>query len=211
MKKTLTWLLAGAAMSLTAGAALAADPQDDARAAARQAAEDARSAASEARDAARESRHEHRDLQVYRHDDEVTVSRDGGRAQGFAEMLQLRPDQQPALKAFLEATRPEHHHEHLVRTDRDDGRSTLQKLDDMQARLVEQQADMARKIAAVKAFYAQLDEPQKKAFDAMPMIMVAGPNVGPIMVPHVMPIADRKWATPPTPPVPPVAPRPPGV
>src|SRR6185369_6036873 len=83
MTKTLTWLLAGAALTLTAGAALAADPQDDARTAARQAAEDARSA---------EGRREHHEMRVYRHDgDDITVVRDGGReggrAESFAEML----------------------------------------------------------------------------------------------------------------------------
>ncbi|MBW8816021.1 MAG: Spy/CpxP family protein refolding chaperone [Caulobacterales bacterium] len=217
-KTPLTWLLAGAALTLTASVAVAAaDPQDDARAAARQANEDARTSAADdddARDAARAARHEHHELRIYRHDgDDVTIVRDG-RPETLSSVLQLRPDQEPALKAFLEATRPAHDHEHMSRIDRDDPRTTLQKLDEMQARLSQQQAEMARKIAAVRAFYAQLDERQKKAFDAMPMIMVAGPNVGPILVPHVMPIVDRSWPTPPTPtptpPVPPMPPRPPG-
>jgi uncharacterized coiled-coil protein SlyX len=214
MTKTLTWLLAGAALTLTASAAFAADPASDAREAARQAADDARSAAAEARDTAREARREHHEVRIYRHDDDITIARDGGRAERFGEMLQLRPDQEPALKALLEATRTEPHHEHMARLDRDDGRTTLQKLDEMQARLAEQQGDMSRKIAAVRAFYAQLDDRQKQAFDAMPMIMVAGPNVGPIMVPHVVPIVDRDGPAPPVPPAPPRAPappRPPGV
>lgn len=211
MTKTLTWLLAGAAMTFVASAALAAEPQGDARTAVRQAEEDAQAAAQDARDAARESRHEHRDVQVYRRDgEEVTIIRDGGRAEGFSEMLRLRPEQAPALTAFLEATRPPHH-EHLARADHDEARSTMQKLDDVQARLTEQQADMTRKIAAVKAFYGQLDEQQKKAFDAMPMVMVAGPNIGPIMVPHAMPIVDRDWPTPPPPPRAPRPPQPPGM
>ncbi|HET6970698.1 MAG TPA: Spy/CpxP family protein refolding chaperone [Phenylobacterium sp.] len=199
MTKTLTWLLAGAAMTLAASAAAAADPPADAREAARQAAEDAHESA----------RHEAR---IYRRDgDDVTMAHDGGRAESLSAMLQLRPDQEPALKALLDATRPEHRHEHTDRTDYEAALTTLQKLDETQARLAQQQAEMNRKIAAVRAFYGQLDDRQKKAFDAMPMVMVVGPNIGPIMVPHVMPIVSRDWDEPPTPPKAPTPPKPPGL
>lgn len=225
MKPTMTWLLAGAAFSLCTGASVAfaqSDPAD----AARQAREDAQSARADAlaaqqdaraarEDARREraERSEQREIRVYRGGDDgdrdVVVIR-GGREDTLSDLLQLRPDQQPALKAYLEATRPDHDHgyDHMVRFNRgvDDRTTTLQRLDEMQAKAAEQRAEMDRKIAAIKRFYAQLDAPQKKAFDAMPMLMMVGPNIGPMMIPRPMPIAHRVPPVPPVPPIPPVPP-----
>jgi len=96
----------------------------------------------------------------------------------------------------------------MVRFDHrhDDQRTTLQRLDEMSARAAEQKAATDRRIGAVRAFYGQLDEKQRRAFDAMPMMMMVGPNIGPMMIPRVMPIAAIP-PTPPMPPVPPIAPR----
>ncbi len=240
MTKPMTWLLAGAAFTLCAGVTLAAaaDPQDataaaeqaraDAHAAqadaqawqadarevrddARAARDDARRARDDARERARSARDE---IRVYRSGDDgdrsVTVIHGGDRAEQLSALLQLRADQQPALKTFLEATGGGRDHpvDHMVRFDRDaDGRTTLQRLDEMQARAAEQRADMDRKIAAIKSFYAQLDGPQKKAFDAMPMLMMVGPNIGPMMIPRPMPIVHVVPPVPPVPPLPPVPPR----
>lgn len=77
--------------------------------------------------------------------------------------------------------------------------------------MVEQQAAMKKRIDATRAFYSQLDARQRKAFDAMPMMMMAGPNFGPMMMPAVMPLAHRMPLPPPrpAPPVPPAPPSPP--
>lgn len=193
MSKPMTWLLAGA-LTLTAGAALA--QADTAR---RQAVEDAAAAAPLDRPD-RANRAERRQMRVYRQGDSVRYT---SRSDHLSDILQLRPDQEPALKAFLEATRRDgDHRDHMVKFERDTERTTLQRLDDMQARMAEQQAETGRKIAAIKAFYAQLDAKQQKAFDAMPMLMFSGPSFGPMLIPvgHHMPM-------PPEPPEPPPPPR----
>jgi type I site-specific restriction endonuclease len=187
------WLLAGAALTLTAGAALA-DPPTDAQ---RQAKQDSASAA---KSDAGSDRSERREMRIYRRGDGDVVYR-GGRSDYLSDILQLRPEQEPALKAFLEATRRDgDHRDHMVKFERDSDRTTLQRLDDMQARLAEQQAETNRKIAAIKTFYGQLDAGQKKAFDAMPMLMFSGPSFGPQLIPVGHPM-------PPMPPRPPEPPR----
>jgi len=217
MSKTLTPLLAGAA-ALTlvtgAGVAVAQSPQD----AALQAAEDARSAAAkaresgrEARDAAREARHKALDeADAARHHAHVYrgVFHGGDREEHLRTMLQLRANQEPALKTYLEAV--DHggrHGDPMVRFDRrgDSARTTTERLAEMEAKMAEQQAAMRRRIDATKAFYGQLDEKQKKVFDAMPMLMFAGPGFGPMLLPvmHRMPPIPE----PPVPPAPPVPPR----
>lgn len=198
MSKPMTWLLAGA-LALTTpflagGAALA--QADTAR---RQANEDSAAAAPSDRPD-RADRAERRQMRVYRQGGGVHHAR---RGDYLSDVLQLRPDQEPALKAFLEATRrDEDHRDHMVKFERDTERTTLQRLDEMQARMAEQQAETGRKIAAIKTFYAQLDAKQQKAFDAMPMLMFSGPSFGPMLIPvgHHMPM-------PPEPPEPPPPPR----
>lgn len=200
-----TWLVAGLSIMAAAAApaALAVTPQDIAR----QAEEDAKAAAVDARDAARDVRREVRIIRKGDGDqDMIWLSRGQDRAERLSDILQLRPEQQPALKAFLAATQMRHV-DHMVRFDGDPAeRTTLQRLDDMQARLAEQQAETTRRIEAIRTFYGQLDAGQKKAFDALPMVMVMGPAVGPMMVPHPMPIVQR-MPSPPEPPAPPKAPR----
>jgi len=193
MSKPMTWLLAGAALTLISGAAVA-QTSDQAR---REANEDASAAAPPG---VRPERTERREVRIYRQGD--TVWR-GDHSDHLSDILQLRPDQEPALKAFLEATRRDgDHRDHMVKFERDGERTTLQRLDDMQARMAEQQAEMNRRIAAIKTFYGQLDVRQKKAFDAMPMLMFSGPSFGPMLIPagHHMPM-------PPEPPEPPRPPR----
>lgn len=199
MSKSMTWLLAGAAFALSAaglsGVAVA-QTGDQAR---REATEDA--GASARRDE-RPERSERRDVRIYRHGD---MAWRGGRSDQLSDILQLRPDQQSALTAFLEATRrDEAQRDHMVKFERDGERTTLQRLDDMQARMAEQQADMNRRIAAIRAFYGQLDAKQKKAFDAMPMLMFSGPAFGPMLIP-----AGHRMPPPPEPPAPPEPPKPP--
>jgi len=192
MSKTLTWLMAGAVLSLTVGAsiALAETPEE----AARQAAERARAAASEARERAKEAKEAaRREIHVH--------YGPGAREDRLRTMLQLRPNQESALQAYLEAVGKGEGRDHFVRFDRrSDARTTAERLAEMEAKMAEQQAAMKRRIDATKAFYAQLDEKQRKVFDAMPMLMFAGPGFGPMLMPvmHHMPLPPE-----PPPPVPP--------
>lgn len=195
MPKPKTWLLAAAALTLTAGAAFA-DPLADAR---RQAAEDSAKAAGSARDATTGS-----SVHIYRHGDDMTVTTGrGGRTGYFADLLQLRSEQIPALETFLAATRNRSDRterpERRTRFDDDAGQTTPQRLEEMEARLAAQQAEADRKIAAIKTFYGQLDDGQRRIFDGMPLLMVPGPTFGPMVIPVGQPMPPR----PPRPPEPP--------
>ena len=226
MSKSLTTLLAGAAaLTLVAGAAVAQAPEDaarqaaeDARAAdlqARDSTREARDAAREARDAARDARDRarhgadevRREVRIYRSGDgdrHKFVFRGADREEHLRTMLQLRADQEPALKAYLEAVgRGGPHGDHMVRFDRraDSPLTTPERLVEMEARMAEQQSAMRRRIEATKAFYGQLDDKQKKVFDSLPMLMFAGHGFGPML----LPVAHRPPA-PPAPPAPPKAP-----
>lgn len=95
------------------------------------------------------------------------------RAQRHAErlraVLQLRPDQEPALRALSDSMRPDPARMERRRQERAELRNltTPQRLDRMQARMAERQAAFARRADAIKRFYAQLTPAQQKAFDAM--------------------------------------------
>ena len=227
MKTTISWLLAGAAITLFAGAAIAADTKD------------------KAKDAAPKT--ETREVRIYRQNGEerIVITKDGethefvgkggdnvrrfemhrgpdgdrtimihedgmGRAEHMKALLQLRTEQEPALKAFLDATQPDHRGgDHMVRFERgSDSRTTSERLAEMETRMAEQQASMKRRIEATRAFYNQLDDKQKKAFDAMPMLMMVGPGMGPMM-PGPIPIMHRMPPMPAMPPMPPEPPQPP--
>lgn len=88
------------------------------------------------------------------------------RAEHLRATLQLRPDQEPALKAFLEAGKPA---ERPARGDRQAtaNLTTPQRLDAARARMTERMARFDQRAAATKRFYAQLNPAQQKAFDAM--------------------------------------------
>ena len=186
MPKLTTWLLAGAALSLTAGAALAHDPKDAGE---------------------RAERRVEKRVHVHRggpHGGDFVFIR-GGRhgEEHLKDILQLRPEQEPALRAYLEASKRDRPSHKMVKFEEGaDQRSTLERLAEMETHLAEQQAAMKARIEATRAFYAQLDAKQKKAFDAVPMMMMAGPHFGPMMLPH-------RIAHMPVPPAPPVAPAPP--
>jgi len=95
-------------------------------------------------------------------------------AERLTAILQLQPNQQPALNAFLDSMQPpageregmEHEHgmgEHLT---------TPERLDRMEKRLDRMRARFEAHAAAVKAFYAQLTPSQQRAFDDLaPMLM----------------------------------------
>jgi hypothetical protein len=97
-------------------------------------------------------------------------------AQHLRDALQLRPDQEPALRALIAALQPPPgEREHMGR-DRDEGArlSTPERLDRKAARMAEHEARFRQHAEAIKRFYAQLSPTQQKAFDAMPMEMGHG-------------------------------------
>ena len=92
-------------------------------------------------------------------------------AQHLRDVLQLRPDQDGALKAFLAAMTPPEHpapaadgappaHPAMPKT-------TPERLAMAEKMMAEHQAMMKKHNDAIRAFYAQLSPSQKVAFDAL--------------------------------------------
>jgi len=185
-----TWLLAGAALALLAGtgAAVAQPKKDD-------------------KGETRVERHVHMRGDGPREGGRMMVMRHGDPAQHLKDILQLRPEQEPALKAFLEATKGDDDGPKMARFEHDEATTTLDRLNDMEARMARHQAAMKTRIDATRTFYGQLDAKQKKAFDAMPMLMMGGPGMGPMGMSHRM---GHAMPMPPAPPEPPAPPSPPG-
>lgn len=90
-------------------------------------------------------------------------------AERLRAVLQLRPDQEPALRALVEASRPDPARMERRRQERAAMRdlTTPQRLDRAQARMAERQAAFAKRAEAIRRFYAQLTPAQQKAFDAL--------------------------------------------
>jgi hypothetical protein len=139
----------------------------------------------------RGERHE-RTIMIRRGDDGVN------QAEHLRAILQLKPAQEPALTAYLEAMHPKGDHERMMKMGGEGmPKTTPEKLARMEARMSEHQAAMKMRIAATKRFYDQLDPAQKRAFDELPL-MIGGPQM-PMM--GGMKIMHRPM--PPTPPIPP--------
>ncbi len=93
--------------------------------------------------------------------------------QHMRDMLQLRPEQEPALKAFLEATKPDIRKVEMKRGE--DGKpaekpkmlTTPERLDMQAKRMAEHQAAFSKRAAATRAFYGQLSPSQQKVFDTL--------------------------------------------
>ncbi|WP_372780958.1 Spy/CpxP family protein refolding chaperone [Phenylobacterium sp.] len=196
--------LAGAAFALSAAAAATAYAQSSAPDA-------------DARDHVRTERHV-----IIRDGDgnrefEIGHHRDMG--EHLSTLLQLKPSQQPALAAYLAATKPQHMDHHVVEmSNKGDARTTPQRLAEVEARMAENTAATHARIEATRRFYDQLEPSQKKVFDELPMLMIGpiGP-IGPMMLPSgpmkVM-ISSRHFDgvdrfEPPIPPLPPRPPHPP--
>lgn len=90
-------------------------------------------------------------------------------AERLRAVLQLRPEQEPALRTFIDAMKPDPAQMERRRAERGqaDKLTTPQRLDRMQARMAERQAQFARRAEATKRFYAQLSPAQQRAFDAL--------------------------------------------
>jgi hypothetical protein len=101
-------------------------------------------------------------------------------AQHLRDALQLRPDQEPALRALIAALQPPPGERERMRKPGEDGAglTTPQRLDRMQARMAEHQQRFQAHAAALKRFYAQLSPTQQKAFDAMPMMGMGHGGMG---------------------------------
>jgi hypothetical protein len=175
MSRTMTWLLAGAALTLCAGAgaALAQDARPDAR-----------------RPGPVDERVERR---------EMWVQRGEHRAGHIRDVLQLRPEQEGALKAFLDATRPGPGPDPARLDPREAPRTAAERLSHMEARADARHAAVKGRIVATRSFYAQLDARQKKAFDSMPMLVAAGTRAPPMRFAHRMQMM-RRMPHPPGPP-----------
>lgn len=91
------------------------------------------------------------------------------RTERLRTALQLTPQQEPALRAFIDATRPPEGLREKIRAERQERQAmtTPQRLDRQKARMAERAAAFDRHAEAVKRFYAQLTPSQQKAFDAM--------------------------------------------
>jgi hypothetical protein len=114
------------------------------------------------------------------HGPRVFVMRHGeDRAERLKNLLQLRPGQEPALKAYLEAVEPQRDHLAAVERTLETRKATPERLAEMETRLDGHHAAAKARIAATRAFYAQLDERQKRAFDELPLMMM-GPGLGPM-------------------------------
>ena len=99
------------------------------------------------------------------------------RADHLRTLLQLRPEQEPAFKAFLEATKPEIH-KFEMNLDKD-GKpaesppgppkmlTTPERLDHQAKMMAEHQAAFQKRAAATRAFYGQLSPSQQKVFDTL--------------------------------------------
>jgi len=91
------------------------------------------------------------------------------RADRLRAVLQLRPDQEGALRALIASETPpaDAMQRHEAERAQAETLTTPQRLDRMQARLAEMQARFAQRADAVKRFYAQLSPTQQRAFDAL--------------------------------------------
>lgn len=181
MSRGLTWLLAGAAFSTyaAAGAAIGAEPKSKA----------------EPRPWTRELPRGSLIIGGPDGENRVFVRRHShDRAERLRTLLQLRPEQEPALQAYLAALKPGR--DHLARFEGavEAKASTPERLARMEAQLAERQAAGKARIEATRAFYGQLDTRQQKVFDELPM-MFMGPGFGPMPlgptpVMHAIPMPD---------------------
>jgi hypothetical protein len=94
------------------------------------------------------------------------------RMAGLKAKLKLAPAQEAAWSTFADASQPGPRH---MGADREAMRAefekltTPQRLDRMQAMAETRHARMAERVAATRAFYAQLSSEQQRAFDAEAM------------------------------------------
>lgn len=86
-------------------------------------------------------------------------------------ILQLRPDQEPALAAYMDALAQQMGRKDPQETVRPDLSTTPRRLEAQRARLLARLAAFDARAEATRRFYGQLTSPQQKAFDALPPMM----------------------------------------
>ena len=131
----------------------------------------------------------------------------GNSAEHLRNMLQLKPNQEAALQAYVAAMHPERHE--MTRADDPMApRTTPERLALMQKHLDEHNAMVRSQIEATKRFYDQLDAGQKKAFDELHMSASMGPmhlvTFNRHMMPPMPPMPPMHMPAPPTPPAAPL-------
>ena len=82
-------------------------------------------------------------------------------------VLRLRPEQEPALTAFLQAGRPPRMDGRRGPPPRGQAMTTPQRLDEMARRDAERTAQGQRRAEALRSFYAALSPDQRQVFDAL--------------------------------------------
>lgn len=89
------------------------------------------------------------------------------RQAAFKAELKLTPEQEPAWNAFIARTQPQAGAMPHQGTREDWSKlTTPQRLDKMQALKAERDAAMAKRVDAIKSFYAVLNADQQKVFDS---------------------------------------------
>ncbi|CAN7500573.1 Spy/CpxP family protein refolding chaperone [Phenylobacterium sp. LjRoot225] len=98
------------------------------------------------------------------------------RAGRLRDLLQLRPAQEPALQSFVAALDAAHKGVSGGGMDKSAPmpRTTPERLARMQQMMAQHQTAATAMMDAVRKFYDQLDAGQKRAFDALPMMMHGG-------------------------------------
>jgi hypothetical protein len=93
------------------------------------------------------------------------------RAARLRALLQLRPDQEPALTAFLASMKPVEAGVGREHEDRaaEETLSAPERMERMLAHMDKVRAEMGQKLDALKTFYGQLTPAQQKAFDVLDM------------------------------------------
>jgi hypothetical protein len=99
------------------------------------------------------------------------------RLEDLKTVLRLRPDQQPALEAFVAAHHPPDRRE-PPKAGEDGPRTTPERLDAMAKREAEMAAEHARMRDALAKFYAALSADQQKVFDALMRLQHGGMRGG---------------------------------
>jgi periplasmic protein CpxP/Spy len=91
------------------------------------------------------------------------------RQAAFKTELKLTPEQEPAWNAFIARTQPQARPTRQGSHEDWSKLTTPQRLDKMQALKTERDAAMAKRVDAIKSFYATLNADQQKVFDAKHM------------------------------------------
>jgi len=137
------------------------------------------------------------DVQVIRDGRTVVMThgaRRADRAEHLRAVLQLKPSQEAALAAYVQALAPPKG-ETVTFADGDVPKTTPERLAAEEKMLAEHVAMMRAHIEATRKFYDQLDPAQRRAFDEL--------HEGPTMMLHRTRLEGPMPPLPPVPPVPP--------